>query len=274
MNRAEFMAALEAQLRDITTEERDEALKFYNEYLDEAGPENEAAVLGRAGQPQRWPASFAQTAASAYPPCVMQRKKAPLGKAGTGARSGAYTGRPGLAGVPGPGAGNRTLLGRRPARGRGSSGRFSECAGGGRRAARPCLCIQLSPRRRAPRKRRTLRLQPHALGHPAHSHLSHLDRPHRRPVRRRSGHRRRAVRHCVRGLCHNDRGRGGFRRRRWAAVHIRSQWWHPDDGSQPAVHLHPARCWSAGTVWVVAKAGQRSSVPSVPVSRTLFGKVR
>ncbi|MFQ7727129.1 MAG: HAAS signaling domain-containing protein, partial [Ruthenibacterium lactatiformans] len=45
MNRAEFMAALEAQLRDITTEERDEALKFYNEYLDEAGPENEAAVL-------------------------------------------------------------------------------------------------------------------------------------------------------------------------------------------------------------------------------------
>ena len=45
MNRAEFMAALEAPLRDITTEERDEALKFYNEYLDEAGPENEAAVL-------------------------------------------------------------------------------------------------------------------------------------------------------------------------------------------------------------------------------------
>ena len=44
MNRAEFMAALEAQLRDITTEERDEALKFYNEYLDEAGPENEAAM--------------------------------------------------------------------------------------------------------------------------------------------------------------------------------------------------------------------------------------
>lgn len=53
MNRAEFMAALEAQLRDITTEERDEALKFYNEYLDEAGPENEAAVLAEAGQPPK-----------------------------------------------------------------------------------------------------------------------------------------------------------------------------------------------------------------------------
>ena len=39
MNRAEFMAALEAQLRDITTEERDEALKFYNEYLDERSEE-------------------------------------------------------------------------------------------------------------------------------------------------------------------------------------------------------------------------------------------
>lgn len=167
----------------------------------------------------------------------MQRKKAPLRKSRNRRpfRSLHWTARTGRR--PGPGAGNRTLLGRRPARGRGSSGRFSECAGGGRRAARPCLCIQLSPRRRAPRKRRTLRLQPHALGHPAHSHLSHLDRPHRRPVRRRSGHRRRAVRHCVRGLCHNDRGRGGFRRRRWAAVHIRSQW-YPDDGSQPAVHLH------------------------------------
>ena len=53
MNRAEFMAALEAQLRDITTEERDEALKFYNEYLDEAGPENEAAVLAELGSPQK-----------------------------------------------------------------------------------------------------------------------------------------------------------------------------------------------------------------------------
>mgnify|MGYP002585377349 CR=1 FL=1 len=53
MNRAEFMAALEAQLRDITTEERDEALKFYNEYLDEAGPENEAAVLAELGSPEK-----------------------------------------------------------------------------------------------------------------------------------------------------------------------------------------------------------------------------
>ena len=47
------MAALEAQLRDSTTEERDEALKFYNEYLDEAGPENEAAVLAELGSPQK-----------------------------------------------------------------------------------------------------------------------------------------------------------------------------------------------------------------------------
>lgn len=53
MNRAEFLAALEAQLRDITAEERDEALKFYNEYLDEAGPENEAAVLAELGTPQK-----------------------------------------------------------------------------------------------------------------------------------------------------------------------------------------------------------------------------
>ena len=49
MNRAEFMAALEAQLRDITTEERDEALKFYNEYLDEAGK----PLLRRRGTPKK-----------------------------------------------------------------------------------------------------------------------------------------------------------------------------------------------------------------------------
>lgn len=53
MNRAEFLAALEAQLQDITAEEREEALKFYNEYLDEAGVENEAAVLAELGSPQK-----------------------------------------------------------------------------------------------------------------------------------------------------------------------------------------------------------------------------
>ena len=72
MNRAEFMAALEAQLRDITTEERDEALKFYNEYLDEAGPENEAAVLAELG-------SLHWTARTGRRPRPRRRKQNALG---------------------------------------------------------------------------------------------------------------------------------------------------------------------------------------------------
>ena len=51
MNRAEFMAALEAQLRDITTEERDEALKFYKNSLRLApGDSLRGAVWGIIGE--------------------------------------------------------------------------------------------------------------------------------------------------------------------------------------------------------------------------------
>ena len=53
MNRAEFLAALETELQDVTPEERDEALKFYAEYLDEAGPESEASVLAELGTPHK-----------------------------------------------------------------------------------------------------------------------------------------------------------------------------------------------------------------------------
>ena len=53
MNRGEFLAELRAQLADFSEEAREDALKFYEEYLDEAGPENEAVVLAELGSPQK-----------------------------------------------------------------------------------------------------------------------------------------------------------------------------------------------------------------------------
>lgn len=53
MNRGEFLAELRAQLADFSEEAREDALKFYEEYLDEAGPENEAIVLAELGSPQK-----------------------------------------------------------------------------------------------------------------------------------------------------------------------------------------------------------------------------
>ena len=53
MNRGEFLAGLRAQLADFSEEAREDALKFYEEYLDEAGPENEAIVLAELGSPQK-----------------------------------------------------------------------------------------------------------------------------------------------------------------------------------------------------------------------------
>ncbi len=53
MNRGEFLAELRAQLSDFSEEAREDALKFYEEYLDEAGPENEGVVLAELGSPQK-----------------------------------------------------------------------------------------------------------------------------------------------------------------------------------------------------------------------------
>ena len=52
MNRGEFLAELRAQLSDFSEEAREDALKFYEEYLDEAGTEIECVVLAELGSPQ------------------------------------------------------------------------------------------------------------------------------------------------------------------------------------------------------------------------------
>lgn len=53
MKREEFLARLEQGLVGLGEEERAEALKFYNEYLDEVGPGQEEQEIARLGDPRR-----------------------------------------------------------------------------------------------------------------------------------------------------------------------------------------------------------------------------
>jgi uncharacterized membrane protein len=57
------MAELERQLARIDSREREEALAYYNEYFDEAGPENEARVIEELGSPVRVAAQIKADAA-------------------------------------------------------------------------------------------------------------------------------------------------------------------------------------------------------------------
>ena len=52
MTRAEFIAELRGRLYTLPAEERDNAVQFYEEYFDDAGPENEQAVINELGSPE------------------------------------------------------------------------------------------------------------------------------------------------------------------------------------------------------------------------------
>lgn len=52
MNRIDFMNRLSALLSDIPEEERKEAVEYYNDYLNDAGVENEEEVLEALGTPE------------------------------------------------------------------------------------------------------------------------------------------------------------------------------------------------------------------------------
>ena len=235
MNRAEFMAALEAQLRDITTEERDEALKFYNEYLDEAGPENEAAVLAELGSPQKVACIIRANCGFGVPAVRDAAEKSTAPE------------KPEQAPVP-----ELTLDGPDWQASQAPAQETERSWAEGQRADEE-----------APDGFPNAQAADGAQHGPAYAYSYPQDGAHRENGGRSASNRTLWVilliltcpiwigligglfggvvgivgGLCVRGLCHNDRGRGGFRRRRWAAVHIRSQW-YPDDGSQPAVHLH------------------------------------
>lgn len=53
MNRTDFMGQLDRLLQDIPSAEREEALQYYNDYFDDAGRENEQAVIKALGNPAR-----------------------------------------------------------------------------------------------------------------------------------------------------------------------------------------------------------------------------
>ena len=53
MTRDAFMKELAYLLQDISEEDRQDALQYYRDYFDDAGPEREAAVLRELGSPER-----------------------------------------------------------------------------------------------------------------------------------------------------------------------------------------------------------------------------
>lgn len=53
MNRVEYMTRLAALLQDVPVEERQEAMKYYNDYFDEAGEENEEKVSAELDSPEK-----------------------------------------------------------------------------------------------------------------------------------------------------------------------------------------------------------------------------
>lgn len=53
MNRIEFMRQLESLLQNISPTEREEALQYYNDYFNDAGPESEQDVIEALGNPAK-----------------------------------------------------------------------------------------------------------------------------------------------------------------------------------------------------------------------------
>ena len=53
MSRWEFMRQLEKLLSDISPNEREEALQYYNDYFNDPGMENEQQVIKALGSPEQ-----------------------------------------------------------------------------------------------------------------------------------------------------------------------------------------------------------------------------
>lgn len=53
MNKEHFLQELEYLLSDLAEDERETALEYYRDYLEEAGPEHEAEVLAHLGSPEK-----------------------------------------------------------------------------------------------------------------------------------------------------------------------------------------------------------------------------
>ncbi len=52
MNKSEYIEALRKEIQALPEAERNEALKYYSDYFDDAGPENESQVIDELGSPE------------------------------------------------------------------------------------------------------------------------------------------------------------------------------------------------------------------------------
>ena len=77
MNRADYMAALRRALSVLPEEERANALRYYEEYFDDAGPENEAKAIEELGEPAKVAAQIRTDRCTA---CTADKREAPLAR--------------------------------------------------------------------------------------------------------------------------------------------------------------------------------------------------
>lgn len=77
MTRLEYMSQLESLLGGIPEAEREEALQYYNDYFDDAGPDNEQEVMDALGTPAKVAESIKKEANtdSAYSKGVSQNRQ-------------------------------------------------------------------------------------------------------------------------------------------------------------------------------------------------------
>ena len=80
MNRVEYVAELESRLAELPRAERDEAINYYAEYLNEAGPQYEAAAIEKLGSPSKAAAQILAGYSSGYVVAPDGGKKEKSGK--------------------------------------------------------------------------------------------------------------------------------------------------------------------------------------------------
>ena len=91
MNRIEYMTKLASLLQDIPEVERRDAMKYYNDYFDDAGEENEEQVISELGNPAKVAATikadlgsqagdYAEYSENGYTDSRFDQKEMPAGR--------------------------------------------------------------------------------------------------------------------------------------------------------------------------------------------------
>ena len=78
MSKNEFIDRLAQLLADIPPEERDEALTYYREYIEDAGLENEEAIMQELGSPEEIAAANMQARLSPINRLMQKEQIQPL----------------------------------------------------------------------------------------------------------------------------------------------------------------------------------------------------